>query len=75
MNPEVANEVYELLYEEQMAREDFDEKLEQGLTLIAHHPDATKVVISRMYGPEQADAYKIALHYNEQLMIHLLSAE
>ena len=73
MNPEVATEVFELYFEDQMTREAYDAYLNQGLELIAHNPDATRIVISRMYGTEEGTAYKVALQYNEQLMIHLLS--
>ncbi len=75
MNPEVANETFELYYEEGMDYSTFHAMLERGLELIAHHPDATKVVVARMYGTQEANAYKLALQYNEQLMVHLLSEE
>lgn len=75
MNPEVANELYELYYEEHMVRSEFDTLLNQGLEIVASYPEISQSSISRNYGTDEALAYKIALQYNEQIMVNLLSRD
>ena len=65
MNVKIATEVYDLYYEGRMLRSVFDKQLEEGLSIIANDFNNT----------DQTEAYRIAMLYSEQAMLHLLKAE
>ncbi|RYY11949.1 MAG: hypothetical protein EOO04_34360 [Chitinophagaceae bacterium] len=71
MNTEVAREVFSN-YKSEMNYEQFIEALAEGLEIVAKHPVNDKLYMSRKFTPDQLKAVRLALEYNQDLMVKLL---
>jgi len=72
MNAEVAREMFENNYRNEMTYERFISLLEKGLKLAQNHPVTDRVYVSRVFQHEDIKAINLALAYNQEVMLKLL---
>jgi hypothetical protein len=73
MNEEVVQQVYASNYMDEMSEQHFRSMLLRGLQLVSQLSDTDKLFISRFFKGDDLKAVNIALMYNQELMIKLLS--
>jgi hypothetical protein len=73
MNEEVVQQVYASNYMDEKSEQQFRSMLLRGLQLVSQLSDADKLFISRFFKGDDLTAVNIALTYNQELMIKLLS--
>jgi hypothetical protein len=73
MNEEVVQQVYASNYMDEMSEQQFRSMLLRGLQLVSQLSDTDKLFISRFFKGDDLKSVNIALTYNQELMIKLLS--